>query len=248
MKLLLSCMVCQKEHGKPSFELMMVEYRDDGRYESTCSKGHTQTTLLQEQKLELLFEIGANAVLDGYYREAVSSFTSSLERFYEFAIKLACAHDRMSDDIYSDCWKSVSNQSERQLGAYIFLWGAHIKSRPMLLKNKDVSFRNAVIHKGKIPTKEEAQSYGAKVYDLIVSSLAQIRATPLKDSIVIVVDNHLRETRGDSGAENEVFISSSTIISLSASPDEHYNKSLDEHLTALDKRRNMYTNFGITKP
>ena len=230
-------MVCQKENGKPSFELMMVEFRDDGRYESTCSNGHTQTTFLQEQKFELLFDIGANAILDGYYREAVSSFTSSLERFYEFFIKLACAHGEMSDDTYTKCWKSVSNQSERQLGAYIFLWGVHLKNPPLLLKNNDVSFRNSVIHKGKIPTKEEAQSYGTKVYDLIASGLAEIRATSLKDSIMTVVNKHISDTRGDSPPENVAFMSAPTIISLTVSPDDHYNKSLEEHIAALDERR-----------
>jgi hypothetical protein len=66
-----------------------VEFRDDGRYEFTCPEGHTNVSSLQEQKFELLFEIGAFAIRDGYYREAVTSFASSLERFYEFFIKAA---------------------------------------------------------------------------------------------------------------------------------------------------------------
>ena len=44
-----------------------------------CSRSHETTAILQEQKFEILFDIGAHAILDGYYREAVSSFTSSLE-------------------------------------------------------------------------------------------------------------------------------------------------------------------------
>jgi hypothetical protein len=32
----------------------------------------------------VLFDIGANAVVDGYYREAITSFSASLERFYEY--------------------------------------------------------------------------------------------------------------------------------------------------------------------
>ncbi len=64
-----------------------IEFRDDGRYEVTCPKGHKSVTILQQQKFEVLFDIGAYAIVDGYYREAVSSFTSSLERFYEFFVK-----------------------------------------------------------------------------------------------------------------------------------------------------------------
>ena len=241
-------MTCKKEKDIPSFEITMVELRDDGRYEFTCSYGHTSTVLLQQQKFELLFDIGAYAILDGYYREAVSSFTSSLERFYEFVIKLSCAFYEMSDESYTECWKQVSNQSERQLGAYIFLWGIQFENLPPLLKNKDVSFRNSVIHKGKIPTKNEALSYGSKVYDLIASGLAQIRAKPLEDSITNIVFNHISETRGDTDAENVSFMCVRTIISLSNSPDEHYNKSFEEHLTEIDEWRHILNSSRVTKP
>ena len=40
-------------------------------------------------KFELLFELGINALIDGYPREAVSSFASALERFYEFFCQVA---------------------------------------------------------------------------------------------------------------------------------------------------------------
>ena len=53
-----------------------LEFRDDGRYEITCPKGHSSFTIPQQQKFELLFDIGAYAITDGYYREAISSFTS----------------------------------------------------------------------------------------------------------------------------------------------------------------------------
>jgi len=80
MRLMVSCMQCLQEFGKPSNEFARVEFRDDGRYELTCSVGHTTTTILQQQKFEVLFEIGAYAILDGYYREAVSSFSTTGQR------------------------------------------------------------------------------------------------------------------------------------------------------------------------
>lgn len=55
-----------------------------------CQKGHKNFVILQEERFETLFQIGANAIIDGYYREAVNSFTTSLERFYEFSIKVFC--------------------------------------------------------------------------------------------------------------------------------------------------------------
>ncbi|WP_238149350.1 hypothetical protein [Arsenophonus endosymbiont of Aleurodicus floccissimus] len=73
-----------------TIEFRTVEFKNDGRYEITCQNGHSSITFLQQQKFEILFDIGACAIIDGYYREAVSSFTSALERFYEFFIKVVC--------------------------------------------------------------------------------------------------------------------------------------------------------------
>ncbi len=88
MKLQSSCPVCLKEFitnqmiGASESTLPMITnlssvgFREDGRYEMTCLKGHSSITFLQQQKFEILFDIGAHAIIDAYYREAVSSFTS----------------------------------------------------------------------------------------------------------------------------------------------------------------------------
>jgi hypothetical protein len=90
MKLRINCMQCFQEQGHPSFEFQPVEIRDDGLYESTCNKGHTTLTVIQEQKFEVLFDFGAMALIDGYPREAVTSIAASLERFYEFYVTVTC--------------------------------------------------------------------------------------------------------------------------------------------------------------
>ncbi|MGL5998259.1 MAG: hypothetical protein ACRC1I_17390 [Pseudomonas proteolytica] len=86
MQLTLSCVQCLQENGRPG-GASHIEVRDDGCYMATCLSGHRTVTVLQQHKFGVLFEIGAHAILDGYYREAVSSFTSSLERFYEYTIR-----------------------------------------------------------------------------------------------------------------------------------------------------------------
>ena len=167
MKLLMPCMACFQELGKPTNEFVTLEFHDDGHYEVCCSRGHTSVTILQQQKFEILFDIGANAIIDGYYREAISSFTSSLERFDEFCIKVFCENNSMYDDTFNKVWKQVSNQSEQQLGAFLFLWTNKFDEVPELLTNKDTKFRNEVIHKGKIPTKEEALIFGNTILKII---------------------------------------------------------------------------------
>ena len=78
MKLRIVCPKCMEDSNENARPIAFVEFRDDGRYEVTCPKGHQAIVFLQQQKFELLFEIGAYAIADGYYREAVSSFAASL--------------------------------------------------------------------------------------------------------------------------------------------------------------------------
>lgn len=63
---------------------------DNGRYVYTCNQGHTRTSVLQQDRFQLLFQIGIHAIVDGYPREAVADFASSLERFFEFFYRFYC--------------------------------------------------------------------------------------------------------------------------------------------------------------
>lgn len=203
MRLPLTCMQCIGQNGHPNMEFSKFEFRDDGRYELICPSGHETTTILQQQKFEVLFEIGANAILDGYYREAVSSFTSSLERFYEFSIRVLMETATGSDTLFQTCWSTVSSQSERQLGAFIFLWASQLEAKPTLLPQAMVTYRNAVIHKGKIPTRDEAIKYGDAVIDVLVP-LARVLHERLPDKVRIVTFYHLLGSRTEADASKQV--------------------------------------------
>src|SRR3989337_476368 len=141
MKLVIPCMKCHfpdseeisDRHVLVQIPVQIVDIRDDGLYEITCQNGHTTITALQEQKFEVLFDIGAHAIFDGYYREAVSSFISSLERFYEFYIKVISREQNVSPEEFNQCWKMVARHSERQLGAFICLYLFENKKSPNVL-------------------------------------------------------------------------------------------------------------------
>lgn len=67
----------------------------------------------------------------------------------------------------------VSSQSERQLGAYMFLYLTRFK-RPFLTTKEEQTaflewstFRNNVIHKGQFPRRERVIEYAQYVFDLI---------------------------------------------------------------------------------
>lgn len=251
MKLQFSCPECLKEfitsqmigasENSPSMipNLSSVGFREDGRYEMTCLKGHTSITFLQQQKFEILFDIGAHAIIDGYYREAVSSFTSSLERFYEFFIKVVCISKGISESNTVEAWKEVSNQSERQLGAFIFLHLLELGCQPTLLNNNKIKFRNGVIHKGMIPSEEQALEYGQAVLD-VIRPLLKILKEKYNEAISKAVFQYLNSIRipSDGGVPASTMCLT-TILSLSYIEPTHENQSLSEAISQLKHWRWM---------
>lgn len=176
------CIMEQVRNGVPHSNIgepiitPFEQVNNTGIYEVNCSKGHKSKTLIDNIDFEILFEYGLNAIVDGYYREAVSSLTAALERFYEFFIKTILLESKIDFQTIDNTWKIVSNQSERQLGSFIFLYCQTFKKEPTLLNtNKEVPFRNSVIHKGYIPTKQEAIEYADKTLMLIEDTLIQLK-------------------------------------------------------------------------
>ena len=237
MKLFFHCLECAKKIPKPLLNSAFIDIRDDGLYEFTCIKGHKSVIFLQEQKFEILFEIGANAILDGYYREAVSSFLASLERFYEFYVKVICLSRDIGEDTIEETWKKVSQQSERQLGAFICLYLIEMGHPPTILSNKWSKFRNNVIHKGLIPEKKKAIEYGQEVLDLILPVLSGLKNNN-KEEVQKMVFQHLKRIHsGASGGTKASTMSYNTIVSVSAGVSGA--KKLEDELFRLDFERRL---------
>ena len=136
----------------------VYELMNDGVYTVQCPKGHTGIVVLENLHFELLFDLGINAIGDGYYREAVASVTASLERYYEFFVKTVWHAQGIAFEIIDKNWKEMSNQSERQLGAYIVSYSYSFGNVAPLMANSMTKFRNSVIHKGEFPTREKTMS------------------------------------------------------------------------------------------
>lgn len=153
------------------------EVNNTGIYEVNCSKGHKSKTIIDNIDFEILFEYGINAIADGYYRESVSSITSAMERYFEFFIKVILRASKVDFQLIDKAWKNIANQSERQFGAYIICYSQTFGEIPLLANpSKDVAFRNSVIHKGYIPNKDEAISYGNSVMQIIEVSLLKLKS------------------------------------------------------------------------
>lgn len=243
MLLNLFCGECIKESMKNN-DLFTVEIMvpvsqisESGIYDVICDKGHKTKVAVLNNKFELLFDLGFNGLIDGYYREAVSSFTASLERFYEFFIRVAL-HNEIKIDLIEDVWKSVKSQSERQLGAYIFLYLKTVGGKPLLLNNNTVSFRNDVIHKGYIPDKEQALEYGENVRKIVNDAIYEMK-TCFGDTLYQAYDHYLPHVEGE---EDSYGCNITTILDVRNGPKfengDIRNNSLSEMIPSIIAKRN----------
>jgi hypothetical protein len=238
MKLFMVCAECVQQFPAIPFEIVSLDIRNDGLYEFTCSKGHKSVTCLQEQKFEILFEIGAHAILDGYHREAVSSFSASLERFYEFYVKVICLSRAIAEHAIEESWKKVSEQSERQLGAFVCLYLIETGHPPAILSNKWRQFRNRVIHKGLIPEREETVEYGQEVLDLIVPVLTDLKNNHMEE-VQKIISQHLKRiiSKASAGTQRST---SSHVMTLSISAQKSGQETLETRLEHLSFEREIY--------
>lgn len=250
MKLYLACNACLHEKITNTNFLREdwsnifteVEYTDSGYYSFTCQNGHQNFVMLQEQDFEILFQIGANAILDGYYREAISSFTSSLERFYEFCVRVLCLKHGVDNEKLEQCRKFYKNSSDRQISSFLFLYLAEFNSLPFNLKKDEDwrHFRNEVIHKGKIPTKQEALQYGNYVRRFILQTILKLKVNH-SNEIQSLVMEHLKNKNEHNVSQGWASVMcTGTIISLANGMiEKNLEKSLEEELDGLQKMRQL---------
>lgn len=218
-----------------------VEINDENLYEFVCPKGHRSLTQQQEQKFEILFDIASLALIDGYTKEAVSSYSSSFERFIEYCILVISLKNSVTIEHFSKTWKQMANQSERQLGAFLIL--CLQEGMAIRLEEQRSTFRNKVIHKGYIPSSKEAIDYGQYVLTFIQTTLKELNETST-EYLQKAMQIHLTKN-GDKLPENVHLAGASmpTIISLrSVNAKDYGNITLLDALASV-KENGFYKHF-----
>ncbi|WP_250481922.1 hypothetical protein [Caballeronia sp. NCTM5] len=175
MKLMFApCMKCLQETDMPLLTHASAHFYEERVAFFECPAGHKNALVLQAQKFEVLMESGAYALDAGFTLEACASFSTALERFYEFAMKVLMLKLKVSESVYERMFKEMARQSERQVGALMALYAIEFGG-PLKLDNNIVSFRNAVIHKGTIPDQADAEKFCSDVYAIISGMTKQLR-------------------------------------------------------------------------
>ena len=187
------------------------ELLNDGVYAVNCPRGHKGKVVLNNLNFELLYDLGINAIGDRYYREAVASMTSSLERFYEFFIKTTWRIQGVAYDVIEKNWKELASQSERQLGAFIVAYTALFGETAPVMGNNAKSFRNNVIHKGEIPTREKTMDYAKTILELIDGPLGELQKAHM-EAVKEVFNHYAPHYEPKSEDENVLTINHPTIV------------------------------------
>ena len=224
MKILVPCQQCCIEGNLDSF--VDTTPQENNICHFTCSQGHESTAYIEAFKFELLFDSGLCAIRDKYYLESVLSLTAALERFYEFSTKLLLKTNGVSNDIYEKMFKNISNQSERQPGAFICIYTSIYKECPILLESNMIGFRNKVVHKGYLPTKDEVMKYANTVYDTIKPIYLKLRKDYQKIIMEMITDE-CKKTAINQKTNNPIEtialpFSFSTVSSLSSLEKESF--------------------------
>lgn len=190
MEIFASCLECMQTKGMPLLKPFSAPYFDDRISIVDCDFGHKMAVVLRAQKFELLLESGANALIAGYTLEACASFSAALERFFEFSNKVILTHLKISEALYNDIFKSMSRQSERQTGAFLILYALAFNSA-YKINPKFTEFRNAVIHKGTIPTPENAMAFCELVYAEVFNISSQLKKH-FSDAIDMILERDFK--------------------------------------------------------
>ena len=172
MKIKATCYFCRME--AETDWIATIELDKWPYIEMKCDKGHRQRYMMSTELYELLFEQATRCLLDRYYREAIGTYNAALERFFEYAIEMMLTSK--GDIDFTQFWKSIDRQSERQLGAYYGLWASTFNELPVTLDEKKVKLRNEIVHKGKLASRKEAEEFGQYVFNYITPNAAKINS------------------------------------------------------------------------
>lgn len=222
MRIAIDCAFCAPHEKRPV--PLDVELTDDLYLKFTCDNGHKNLRFVETERFSVLFDLGMFALEDGYSREAVANFAASMERMHEFYIRVVCKKHSIPDDMVRDTWKQVANQSERQLGAFSFLYLLETKKNPPPLPMVD--FRNKLIHKGYIPSYAQSLDYGKIVHEYMTHIVAQMN----RDAGRFVVEAHADQRKKVTDGKHNSNMSFKHYIPFGTTYTKYYKMTLEEKM------------------
>jgi len=147
---------------------MATHYKDGPFYKLRCPFGHDAIVLLGNPKHEILFQMAAYSLLDEVVRDAVTTFGSSLEKFWEFTSQCIAASQGVEPLPIPRVRSGRKTRFEKA-------WREILKTEPPVMTTDEYEIRNRVLHEGYVPTLEEVADFGNKVLVLIAPAMQVLR-------------------------------------------------------------------------
>lgn len=173
MKVPFECEYCSEEIRESGVEkdyIVFLPLQSDRTYLFKCHEGHDCKVVLNNPLFEIVFEIACHAIVEGYYREAIVSYTTCLERFYEYILRGTLRKNGFNDAVIEKAWKTVK-KSDEQRTVIDFVYCLFNGNRPALMESSFSNLRNNVVHNGLIPDEKQSIKFGVnamKVMDRLL--------------------------------------------------------------------------------
>jgi hypothetical protein len=166
MRIPVPCVACSKAGKGGGLVFAHGELDASGVVYAECPASHRTAVIYDARRYEVLLRSGAKALLSGFANEAIASLAAALERAYEFYVRVICRKHSIDKGQIAAAWKEVGSQSERQLGAFSFLYLID-NAKPLPLSKKIPEIRNRIVHQGRIAKEDDAKEFGRLVFDRI---------------------------------------------------------------------------------
>lgn len=159
MDIPLLCWKCITETPDRGVVFAVGEIGDSGVHVGSCPFQHQVRYWTPKPAHELLFDVGGKALLDGYFREAVSSFAATLEQAFEYYVEVSCLAAGIAHGEVTKLLRS-NRRDQRRAGMVSVSYLRDTGQDFPFLVPRWVEFRNNVIHNAAWPTRMKTLEYG----------------------------------------------------------------------------------------
>lgn len=208
-----SCNLCFLENNT-RLKQYNVEINADLFGVLKCDFGHSTLINISHHLFDVLFQSGIQSYIKNCLSESVMSFAASLERTYEFYIKISLNNKGLTFKEIDNFWKEISRQSERQYGSFCGLYFLDNKERWMSNTNQ-VNFRNKIIHNGYIATSDEVIAFGQYCLEKIEKILSITHKSFSKETAQLYFHNNSKLENQKSKLIRELNINHSSTLFIS---------------------------------